>query len=295
MKNHSVCFALVLLQLIFFQQAILPVGMVRPQTIAGPGALQREDLNRDLFDFLSDQLNHDEAPPEQALQDSIYQEGVPGVFYRNYLMEYYPKALTIRQLFRSMTFDEMIGAINDIVIMLTEEPLDYFLSKEMQIRSRARLTHYWEFIVDQLSLINYFLKRCSIADDGSVLYDPFVDQIYDAFVPFDGTMHRVQALSFFDSLDYQSRVVIDRFYALAYDYIVKLFNEGILIGDSTQANRYLREEEFLMKKLRGSIFEIDYKESVKTSKELLSLLRQEKNHNLALYDQDHALTGDDGE
>ncbi len=186
-------------------------------------------------------------------------------FHQDYLSKYYPKALVItNHFFAAMTPEAVEAALNDIVILLADRPFFYFMNDQ----KKFKVTAYWECIVDQLSLINEFLCIAFINQDRSISFTDDAEKI--GFNAYQLTKREW----LFDWLIAPGKKIIFDFYALCFDYTIKLFNEGILLPDFVQATRYLGELEWLAEKLRGSIYESDYAESIKTAKELYDLLKQ---------------------
>ena len=186
-------------------------------------------------------------------------------FYQEYLAKYYPKALVItNHFFAAMTPEAVEAALQDIVMLLADRPFFYFMNDQ----KKFKVTAYWECIVDQLSLINEFLCIAYINKDRSISFTDDAEQTgFNAYKP-------IKRDWLFDWLLAPGKKVIFDFYALCFDYTIKLFNEGILLPDFTQATRYVGELEWLAEKLRGSIYESDYAEHIKTVKELYDLLKQ---------------------
>ena len=186
-------------------------------------------------------------------------------FYQDYIAKYYPKALVItNHFFAAMTPEAVEAALKDIVMVFADRPFFYFVND----KKKFKITAYWECIVDQLSLINEFLCIAFINQDRSI---SFVD---DAETVGINAYQPIKREWLFDWLLAPEKKVLFDFYALCFDYTVKLFNEGILLPDFVQATRYLGELEWIAEKLRGSIYESDYAESIKTAKELYDLLKQ---------------------
>ncbi|MCB9493410.1 MAG: hypothetical protein H6679_03985 [Epsilonproteobacteria bacterium] len=240
-------------------------------------------------------------------------------FYRDYLEKYFPKALVMQDMFLQMAPEQIEQSLEDLVTLFAKEPWFYFVNKP----EGFKLGHYWEFIVDQLSIINSFLNKARInplenkvfllkdsfflsseekllMSISKPLLDYFKEQsnvygaqknMHDDFVQAD---EQAMFMALFDissqdktcgedsgdedtdeqQKDYEMRQdhVIFRFYALCFDYLIKLFNEGIMFKDTIMANKYQAELNYVMGKLRGSSFESDYQEALKTCRELYQLL-----------------------
>lgn len=209
------------------------------------------------------------------------------IFYDQYITKYYPKAFVIREkFFLNMTPDQIADALEDLVEVFSDKPWFYFSNFEGGIK----IAHYWEYIVDQCSLISEFLKKARVyvptRNAGETVQTPIV------FLSEDNLNYSLYGVNFnrlFPSIDQKKlreskslflylkdmgRTVVYDFYALCFDYLIKLFNEGILLKNMNLVNKYYYELEFIMEKLRMSVYESDYQESVKTAKELITLLKQ---------------------
>lgn len=193
-------------------------------------------------------------------------------FYTEYLEKYYPKVFVIRrQFFSHMTIDQVIPALQEIIEIFTEKPWFYFTNKKEEFV----IVRYWEYIVDQLSFISDFFRKTYIDPLDNKIISP--DQISRYGSPYMmnralSKANRPILKSFFSVLNDRQKRVVHQFYALCFDYLIKLFNEGILLKDSRLANRFLQDLNFVADKLQGSEFEADYQEVLKTCKELLKIL-----------------------
>ena len=66
------------------------------------------------------------------------------------------------------------------------------------------------------------------------------------------------------------------FRSLCFDYLKKMFNEGILLPDVYQAMTILSELQFVTDKLRSSVYEAEYQEHLRQANELLTMLKQKQ-------------------
>ncbi len=190
-------------------------------------------------------------------------------FYFEYISKFYPRAYVIRQKFLKMTSEEVAKAINDVVCVFVKEPWFYFQDTPVGFR----LSHYWEYVLDQCGILHHFLRRAkvdlktnkiSVSDDFS----------FDEFSFWEtGVAGKPQKQNLLDLLRKNFTNVYTAFYALSFDYAVKLFNEGILLKDIKQANKFFSEIESIFEKLRDTPKESDYYESIKVCKELLGILK----------------------
>jgi hypothetical protein len=193
-------------------------------------------------------------------------------FYKDYLAKYYPKAFVIcEQFFVGMTPDAVEKALQQVIDVFTDQPWFYFVNKP----EGFSIAHYWEFIFDQLSWLSEFLNRAAVDAKLEGVFLPDIQDDWWFGMSMFASQNDQEGYSFLsDILTAPGKTTIYNFYALCFDYTVKLFNEGIFLTDSNQAALYYAELEFLAEKLRGSYYEADYQESLKTAKELLLLLKQ---------------------
>jgi len=194
-----------------------------------------------------------------------------GTFYDAYLSKYFPKAMVIREKFiDGMSYDAVVIGLYDSVKLLSDDPRFYVANKEEIVR----FTHYWEFVLDQLVLIHGFLKKAYVnLQNHNILIIENKYSYLDGFALDERKKWLKGNLPFVDYIVRQHPDVIYSFYALMCDYIIKLFNEGILLQDHALANKYYRELEYVVEKLGGSSYEVDYQEATKTGKDLLALLK----------------------
>ena len=195
-------------------------------------------------------------------------------FYRDYLAKYYPKAFVITEgLFPFMTPESVEAGLAKIVEIFAYKPWFYFLNKPQGFK----ITRYWELIVDQLSWISDFLGKAYVDTAAGKIMVPSEDEELLWFFSFssmfadkDSAAHKKPLLEW---LTTSGKTVVYTFYALSYDYVVKLFNEAILLSDQRTAKKYFSELEWIAKKIHGSQYEADYQEHIKTAQELLDLLK----------------------
>jgi hypothetical protein len=199
-------------------------------------------------------------------------------FYRDYLSVYYPKIYVYcNQLFTHMTPHEVEKSLQQLINLLVEQPWFYFGNTPKGFI----LTRYLEYIVDQLSLTYDFLTRARVDMQTQKITIPRTNELmseFSFFNPLASFGKKQTSKPLLSVLTGQGKTVIYEFYALIFDYLVKLFNEGIVLQDIKQAAFYLSELNFVSEKIRGSHLEQEYAESVKTSQQLLNLLKQKLNY-----------------
>ncbi|QQR49091.1 hypothetical protein IPF37_06085 [bacterium] len=208
-------------------------------------------------------------------------------FCADYLEKYYPKVFVIREcFFLAMKPAQIAQALRDIVDVFTERPWFYFVDDQ----KRFNLVLYWEHIVDQCALLNQFLKNSRVdSDTNEVFFRELEYDFYECAGPFAKRTMR----PLIDSIKKFDDTIIADFYALCFDYLIKLFNEGILLKDLGLVERYYHELEFVSDKLRATSYETDYQEVMRTSKELISLLKKKVGFDDLQYIEDWC--GDDEE
>jgi hypothetical protein len=182
-------------------------------------------------------------------------------FYNDYLSKYYPKVFAIRaQFVSSMSPEQIAEALQEITKIFAYQPWFYFVNKQRGFN----VARYWEYIIDQCSFINDFFKKARINSETKKVFT-YSDS---------GIQAKNKSQSLYLFLKKINPSAIHNFYALCFDYLIKLFNEGILLKDKEQVNKYFHELEFVIARLRNSKYEIDYQEAIKTCKELKNLLKK---------------------
>lgn len=198
------------------------------------------------------------------------------LFYEEYLEKYFPRALVIRGHFlANMSPQKINNTLEDIVTLLKTNTAFYFSNKT----DHVKIGFYWEAIVDQISLISEFLKKAYVDLNTKTIFllEPLMfgigsSQMNCSFVRNSKTplAPMKQLLVFMKENRLEST---GKFYATYFDFLVQLFNEGILFKDLPAAQRYLHELEFVMTKLRGTAFERQYQEPLNVCKELFAILQ----------------------
>jgi hypothetical protein len=225
-------------------------------------------------DFLDCQHKENESvSKEQALVVSKQQRIKRYHFYNDYLARYYPKAFVITyQIFQQLDPDGIEQALRDIVNVFAGKAWFYFFNQPQGFK----IIHFWEFIVDQLSIIHDFLGHACVNIDDQKVFMPSEDDFFVLSMLMLGSKSRQSRNRklLMDYLTASRKTIIYEFYAQCFDFEVKLFNEGILLQNLGQSMIYLSELEYLVEKLSGSVFAADYQgASIKTAQELLDLLK----------------------
>ena len=235
-----------------------------------------------LFDEQQQQVKRSATGSELAAQQQKnYQERRD--FYHDYLAQYYPKAMVIcEEHLARMKPDEIAQALTQVIATFTEQPWFYFVNQPKGFK----LVHYWEFVVDQLCMIHTFIGKVRIWKKDNTLWILQGDDELVSHWASGGTAFR-ETTALFDYLADLPNSPLYDLYALSFDYLIKLFNEGILLQIPTQALSYFAELEFIMDKLHGSVYKARYQEHLTTAQELLMLLK----HRLGLDEQKNLKQG----
>lgn len=217
------------------------------------------------------------------------------LFYEQYLMKYYPRALVVRSHFLAeISPADVDRLLDDVVTIFKTDPVAYFVNDS----SRSKIGIYWETVVDQLSLISEFIKKAYVDLETNKIFllEPLLfgvgcSQFNCTFVRDAKNLKTPMKLllAFMKEKRYSGYV---RFYATYFDYLVKLFNEGVLFKNLPQAQRYQHELEFVMTKLRGTEFERKYEDPLKVCKELMIILQEQVLAANDDEDADDAVVGD---
>lgn len=187
-----------------------------------------------------------------------------------YLHKYFPKVFVTCDFFLRMTVPEVEKALGSIVDMLGVEPSDYFVNKGEQFNP----SHYWEHVIDQLSWMSDFLESARVDVASGRVLDRLNYDDYFSYVYMHNNAEKEVLLCTLLSENKQGAYY--QFYALCFDYLKKMFNEGILLPDLYQAMTTLSELQFVTEKLRSSIYEAEYQEHLKQANELLVMLKQKQ-------------------
>lgn len=224
-----------------------------------PQSLQEADMTQQMLTLFGDPqvLQEFKKPVEHRFERFN--------FYHDYLAKYYPKVFVIReQFFINMTPDQIADSLQHLVDLFTEKPWFYFVNESKGFKT----TYYWEYILDQLSYMSEFLCKAKVNNnDGTIfLNDDDPDDFFSWMFEKSPRKKGKNGQPLFDHLANKNKTVIYDFYALCFDYLIKLFNEGILLQDIGQAMTYYSELEFVAEKLENSIYEAEYKEHLKQPK-----------------------------
>lgn len=216
-----------------------------------------------------------QLPPEADKKTVAYKKEQQRLerlnFYQDYLAKYYPKAFVIcREYFAHMSPDAILRALQQIIDLFAYDPWLYFSNTPQGFK----LTYYWEYVVDQLSLVSDFLNKSLINKTDKKIIPATGDDNIVLVWALGNPAYKDRQLLCDYLLDLNAPLMY-QYYALSFDYLIKLFNEGILMSDMTQAKFYCTELEYVIEKLRGSMeYEALYQEYLTTARELIEMVKQ---------------------
>ena len=218
-----------------------------------PTALTTE-IKHALAEFASKEKDTPEQQPTRSLPEEK-------LFHRTYLGPIKPRAGIIGSLFLYMTPKQADKAIADVVKMMTDDPAFYFQHKTEDFKVARHIEH----IVDQLSIIHEYLVRLRVRIPSGVTYHPVTAQ----------PLAKGETSDYL--IDYLLKVLqseaVPRFLALSYDYVNRLFIEGIKAQNIERARYYYRELEYLEQNIRDSAYERDYSEHLTMARSIIDLLK----------------------
>jgi hypothetical protein len=193
-------------------------------------------------------------------------------FYKTYIETFYPRAMVIRNyFFEQKTIDEIAQALKDILKVIVDVPWFYVANNNKGFKIR----HYWEFFDDQLFIIDDYIKNAYVnKETKKVCSKKPVDLLglrrSNSYFEFMKKNQR-----FTDYCNKHSVTVFKDFYALRFDFMIKLFNEAILFKDYSPALKLYRQLSRQVTQLEGSLHEVRYRNSLAVAQQLLDILRQD--------------------
>ncbi len=216
-------------------------------------------------------------------------------FYNEYLAKYFPKVFVVReQFFYKMSVEKIANALQEIVDIFTYKPWFYVSNDE----KKCNVGQYWEYVLDQLAFYSEYIENAKVDKKTKEVF--FEEKSLFEFEDFD---YEDSFKSLFsdssDSKDLKPLKTVwedlgiqahHDFYALCFDYVGNMFNEGILRKDWSQASWYHYELRKVYDKLVGTKYEAEYDQHVKVRKELYDKLRI-----ILGFDQDDSSDSDSSE
>lgn len=197
-------------------------------------------------------------------------------FYTKYVATYYPKAYVIRErFFANMTPDEIVRSLKIIIDVMAEKTWFYVKNNPKGFSCGP----FWEFFIDQLNILHEFLCKAKVNPITQKVFIPYEDEslyysqlLSDSFeMADDGTIPFLEYIE-----EPWHKTIIYEFYVLFFDFLIKMFNEGILSNDRLKTITYLSELEYITEKLEGSEYESAYKEHLATCHQLADVLKQQR-------------------
>jgi hypothetical protein len=198
-----------------------------------------------------------------------------------------------REYFVGMTTQEFEKALTEVVTLISNKPWFYFVNRPQGFK----ITRYWELITDQLSWLSEFMRTAYCDSTTTKIYLPTEQDEEDFWKAllassFQHAKNSSQPVKkkLDEYLVAHNMMVFYAFYALTFDYWIKLFNEAILTKSVKVATYYLDQLEYALEqlmrrpqtptseyaaeKLQHSTYEADYQEHISTAKAVLEMLKQ---------------------
>jgi len=202
-------------------------------------------------------------------------------FRDEYLNKYYPKVFVVRECFFSkMKYQEVADCLQNIVDIFTQKPWFYVKNSEKD----CNVGLHWEYILDQLGFFSEYIEKSNV--------DLKSKEVVFFETPSFGFGNTGYSSAFLTTREkdgsYKSLKKVwkekgiqvhHHFYALCFDYVIKMFNEGIKTKDWTQTNWYYYELRKVFDKLVGTVYEAEYHDHLKTAKDLYDRLKEKLNLN----------------
>ena len=183
-------------------------------------------------------------------------------FYNRRLAVFFCRALWIVDHFYEMCPGVIASSLDEVVELMSDIPWYYFQNTE----NNFNLGEHWEIILGQYDTISSFLE--------TALVDPEANKVLRRTNKFRKGLIHIE--------NYWRNAGIDiyyKFHAHHFDYVAKMFNEGIRLKDFNQAERYYSLANQVIKRLNGSVkYESYYKEKMKIYEVLLEELRKNFEH-----------------
>jgi hypothetical protein len=251
------------------------VGSKQPETKSPETMSESFEIEVTHFsDAGSDSVSNLDLGPtsttEQKINDSFSKDR-RSKFYNEYIAKYYPKAYVICQKLFKMELEGIPEAINDLIYVKTKEPWFYFQDSPKGFK----LIYYWEYIIDQCAIIHEFLSRIRVDLKTKKLIIPSQTTSFNFWSSHSNLSNsNVNTLTLADYLKKKHVTVYADFCAFCFDYLVKMFNEGILLKDANKASSYLYEIEYMFEKLQNTPREGDYEKSTNVCKQVYEILRK---------------------
>lgn len=192
-----------------------------------------------------------------------------------------------------MTPQEFEKALAEVVTLITNKPWFYFVNRPQGFK----ITRYWELITDQLSWMSEFMRTAYCDPATTKIYLPTEQDEEDFWRSvLAGSLQQAKNSSqpvkkkLDDYLVAHNMMVFYDFYALMFDYWIKLFYEAVLMKSIKAATYYLDQLEYALEqlmrrsqtpiaeyaaeKLQHFTYDAYYQEHISTAKAMLEGRKQ---------------------
>jgi hypothetical protein len=271
--------------------------------------LKKFDLDQE-SDIVSDVLQKTIlSPEEQKFQEWVGKRAQQSKQdFTKYISKYFPKVFSVRERFFSkMTPEGIAEGFKEIIDMISEKPWFYVeqlfkqISKILTPEERKKWKEsgydfaslpkkfdeknvkkwlnsgggFWDFIADQLCFYNEFLECAKVDPEMNVVFLKKSEFAWENFSDFK-SLEKDDSGKAESLKEYWAKKGIEihyEFYALCFDYYVKLFIENILQKNLDLACRYQTDLKVIMNKLMGSDYEAERQDNMKDYRELIEILK----------------------
>lgn len=193
------------------------------------------------------------------------QEGAP--FYNECVYDYYPKAYVMTQTYFTQMCPEAVdSALYEIVRVLTYDTWFYFSNQKDTFQWAA----FWERVITVCELFDQFLSNARVDPTTKYVYEPAPSS------EGDGELSIMYVPDLISWWCFTGKKAMFDFYALFFDYYLKLFNEGIKLEKEEKVEVYYQMLEDILVRLEGSDYYLKYEKALQRSQRLQSLLHEKQ-------------------
>jgi hypothetical protein len=192
------------------------------------------------------------------------QEGMD--FFEKGIYLYYPKV----HLFKDVHFPTMCSvaidaALREIANVLNFETWFFYINERKQFRWGS----YWERIIKVCKIIVNYFERAEVDLRDLSVFKKTQAEIWEEF--FCGKRSTVPSIKLTQYWKENGYTAYYDIYAIMFEYVHALFNEGIKFENAKKINKWFYRLERLSKKLVGSKkHQIKVEQAIKTAKRLRS-------------------------
>ena len=195
---------------------------------------QRDEANTQMHENREDGLQaHDEAiksdeacsdhseEKEKIMPFGLHAPSEQGAeFYDECVFTYYPKVNVIKEIyFPTMCPTAIDVALQEVVKVLAHDTWFYFTNDKQQFRWGA----YWERIIGISKIFKQFITQAIILKSGGVVEMGY----YDRYLAEKDGIDMSQTIELIEYWKDYGFTAYQDFFALYFDYRLKIFNEGI--------------------------------------------------------------------